>query len=341
MTKIVETSLRIRKEALNSSFSTSLRSVNELEVIEFHIKTDDGFNVFGETVATPAITGDTLMAIQSDLSGALTASILNKEFELPGDFYRNHVRDEVATRSAKSAVDLALYELAVAMAATTLSEFLGCKVSEVESDVTIPLSKIEEIPELLAARSEFTSFKVKLGSEKMEFRVEKIQLIREIIGINSGIRIDPNQAWSVEESIEFLEEIEHRELSIEYLEQPISAHNKAGLAQIRSQSNTKIMADESIFTVFDLEELARLNAVDLINIKIIKTGGITPALEIITRAQELGINFSIGTMMEGDKGVLAAALIAGAYKADYCHDLDAAWWAAHSLLKYHKGKVYI
>ena len=341
MTKIVETSLRIRKEALKSSFSTSLRSVSELEVVEFHIKTDDGYSVFGETVATPAITGDTLAAIQSDLSGALTAVILNKSFELPEDFYHSHVLDVIATRSAKSAVDLALYELASAMAATTLQDLLGCTVSEVESDVTVPLSEIEEIPKLLAARSEFTSFKVKLGSEDMDIRVEKIQLIRNIAGAKSTIRVDPNQAWSVEESIEFLKEVEKRGLDIEYLEQPISAQNKVGLAQIRAQSQTKIMADESIFTVSDLEELVRLDAIDLINIKIIKSGGITPALEIIKRAKELGVEFSIGTMMEGDKGVLAAVLLAGANRADYCHDLDAAWWAATSSLKYSKSKVYI
>ena len=341
MTKIVETSLRIRKEALRSSFSTSLRSVSELEVVEFHIKTDDGYSVFGETVATPAITGDTLATIQSDLNGALTTSILNKEFELPGDFYRSHVQNEVATRSAKSAVDLALYELEATMKATTLPDLLGCTVSDVKSDVTVPLSGIEDIPQLLAARSEFTSFKVKLGNEEMESRVEKIQLIRNIVGSNCRIRIDPNQAWSVNESIEFLEAVEHRELNIEYLEQPISAQNKAGLAQIREQSNTKIMADESIFTVSDLEQLAQLNAVDLVNIKIIKSGGITPALEIITRAQQLGLDFSIGSMMEGDKGVLAAVLLAGAFRSDYCHDLDAAWWLATSALKYSNSKVYI
>jgi len=341
MTKIVEISLRIRNEALRSSFSTSLRSVSELEVVEFHVKTDDGYSVFGETVATPAITGDTLTAIQSDLSGALTTAVLNKSFENPESFYRDHIQNEVATSSAKSAVDLALYELASAMAATTLRDFLGCTVSEVESDVTLPLSEIGEIPKLLAARSEFTSFKVKLGSENMDMRVEKIQLIRDIAGANSRIRIDPNQAWSVEESIEFLKEVEKRGLNIEYLEQPISAENRAGLAQIRAQSQTKIMADESIFTVMDLEELVRLDAIDLINIKIVKSGGITPVLEIIKRARELGIEFSIGTMMEGDKGVLAAVSLAGAHRADYCHDLDAAWWAASSALKYSKSKVYI
>ncbi|MDP1852453.1 MAG: enolase C-terminal domain-like protein [Candidatus Planktophila sp.] len=341
MTKIVETSLAVRKEALNSSFSTSLRSVSELDVIEFHIKTDDGYCVFGETVATPAITGHTLSTIQSDLSGTLTTAILNKDFELPGDFYRDHVQAETATTSAKSAVDLALYELAATIQAKTLPDLLECTVSEVKSDVTLPLSGVDDIPQLLAARSEFTSFKVKLSGEEMEIRVEKIQLIRDIVGSNCGIRVDPNQAWSVKESIKFLEAVEHRGLNIEYLEQPVSAQNKKGLAQIRAQSNTRIMADESIFTILDLEQLVQLNAVDLINIKIIKSGGITPALEIISRAEQLGIDFSIGTMMEGDKGVLAAVLLAGAYKSDYCHDLDAAWWATNSILKYRKGRVYI
>ena len=59
MTKIVETYYRVRREPLRTNFSTSLRSVNELSVIEFHIKSDDGISVFGECVETPAITGDT------------------------------------------------------------------------------------------------------------------------------------------------------------------------------------------------------------------------------------------------------------------------------------------
>lgn len=341
MTKIVETSYRVRKEPLQSSFSTSLRSIKELSVLEFHIKTDDGIEVFGETVETPAITGDTTAAIQSDFDFGLSQALIGKEFEGAASFYCKHIAQVPATNSAKSAVDLALYELQATVNGKSLSEILGCVVTQVKSDVTVPLSDISEIPTLLAARTEFSTFKIKLGSEDMKTRVEKIQLIRDIAGIKVGIRIDPNQAWSVEESLEFLLRTEKRGLNIEYLEQPVAANDKVGLAQIRQKRDTKIMADESIYTIADLDELYHLNAVDLINIKTIKSGGVTPSLQIIERANELGVGFSIGTMMEGDKGVLAAVLIAGAHRPDYCHDLDAAWWASNTHLRYAKSVVHI
>jgi len=254
-------------------------------------------------------------------------------------FYRAHIAQVSATNSAKSAVDLALYELQAVVSGKSLKEILGCLATQVKSDVTIPLSGISDIPTLLAARTEFSTFKIKLGSEDMKTRVNKIQLIRDIAGAEVGIRVDPNQAWSVDESITFLEEIERLGLEIEYLEQPIAATNKIGLAQIRQKCSTKIMADEALHTIADLEVLHELNSVDLINIKLLKSGGITPALEIIARAKELKVDFSIGTMMEGDKSVLAAILIAGAHRADYCHDLDAPWWASNTRFRYAKSMV--
>lgn len=341
MTKIVKTSYRVRKERLRSSFSTSLRSVSELSVLEFHIKTDNGIEVFGETVETPAITGDTISMIQSDFDLGLSKALIGKEFDGAASFYRSHIAQVPATNSAKSAVDLALYELQVVVDGKSLQEILGCVVTQVKSDVTIPLSEISEIPTLLAARSEFSTFKVKLGNEDMKTRVEKVQLIRDIAGAEVGIRVDPNQSWSVDESLDFLLEIEKRGVNIEYLEQPIAAENKAGLAQIRQKSDTKIMADEALYTTADLNELHQLNAVDLINIKTIKSGGITPALQIIERANELGIGFSIGTMMEGDKGAQAAILIAGSHRPDYCHDLDAPWWVSNTHFRYAKSMVQI
>ena len=341
MTKIVETTYRVRREPLRTSFSTSLRSINELSVIEFHIKTDDGIEVFGESVETPAITGDTTALIQSDFDLELRKALIDKEFEGAANFYRTHIAQVQATNSAKSAVDLALYELQAVVSGKSLKEILGCLATQVKSDVTIPLSGISDIPTLLAARTEFSTFKIKLGSEDMKTRVNKIQLIRDIAGAEVGIRVDPNQAWSVDESITFLEEIERLGLEIEYLEQPIAATNKIGLAQIRQKCSTKIMADEALHTIADLEVLHELKSVDLINIKLLKSGGITPALEIIARAKELKVDFSIGTMMEGDKSVLAAILIAGAHRADYCHDLDAPWWASNTRFRYAKSMVTI
>jgi len=339
MTKIVESWVTFRKEPLRESFSTSLRSVNELTIVEFHIKTDAGHEVFGETVETPAITGDTLNQIVLDLSTTLAEALIGSDFEGASSFFYKHLNNKLATRSAKSAVDIALYELEAAIQGKSLKQVLDCSVSDIDTDITVPLTSIDEIPQILADRQEFSCFKIKLGIDSLQTQIAKIALLRDISGAHARIRVDPNQAWSVEESIEFLKAADRLSLNIEYLEQPISASNKSGLARIRSQSSTKIMADESILTVEDLEELLSLDAVDLVNIKIIKSGGITPALEIIERAKAFGMEFSVGTMMEGDKGILAAFAIAGAQKPDYCHDLDAAWWASNSGFSYSAGKV--
>lgn len=341
MTKIVQTSLKVRKEPLKSSFSTSLRSVNELTIIEFHIRTDDGHEVFGETVETPAITGDSIEEIQLDLNRSLSSAICNKPFTHAGIFFNSHVFNIAATNSAKAAVDIALYELDAAITGRDLNAVFGASVVNLATDVTVPLSNLDQIPSLLAARTDFSTFKVKLASQSLDTNIAKVTLIRELIGPDAHIRIDPNQSWSVDESVEFLREIEKRSIRIEYLEQPVKGGDKAGLARVRKSAETKIMADESIYTIADLEELVALEAVDLINVKTIKSGGVTPALAIIERATELGIDYSIGTMMEGDKGVKAAFLIAAAHRPDYCHDLDAAWWAVTSSLTYAAGKVSI
>ncbi len=341
MTKIVESWVKFRKEPLRASFSTSLRSVNELTIVEFHIKTDDGHEVFGETVETPAITGDTLAQIEKDLRTVLPEALKNKEFETAASFFNSHISKLDVTKSAKCAVDIALYDLQAIIENRTLGQLLGSSVKHVTTDVTIPLTEISAIPNLIAERSDFPALKIKLGKDLVHKNIEKIRLVREIIGVKGLIRVDPNQAWSVEDSIEFLHHIEQDSLDIEYLEQPISAHNKVGMAAIRAQCSTKIMADESIYTVADLEELVNVQAIDLVNVKIIKSGGITPSIAIIKRAKELGVDFSIGSMMEGDKGVLGAYLLAGAYKPDYCHDLDAAWWALSTRFTYVEGKVSI
>ena len=111
MTKIVESWVKFRKEPLRASFSTSLRSVNELTIVEFHIKTDDGHEVFGETVETPAITGDTLAQIEKDLRTVLPEALKNKEFETAASFFNSHISKLDVTKSAKCAVDIALYDL--------------------------------------------------------------------------------------------------------------------------------------------------------------------------------------------------------------------------------------
>ena len=180
---------------------------------------------------------------------------------------------------------------------------------------------------------------MKLAKESVDLSMEKLRLIRELVGDSSAIRVDPNQAWSVAHTLSFLERVESEGLSIEYLEQPTPARQGEALAEIRRNTGIRIMADESCFTLQDLNALIDLEAVDLVNIKILKSGGLSSALEIARVAREAGVEVRVGSMMEGDGGVCAATALAGAIAPDEVHDLDASWWATDSRITYSGGEV--
>lgn len=340
MNSISRISVNTTLRHLREPFSTSLRTVTNFEVIELRIETDDGFIAYGEAVATPAITGDTLEMIMTDLNGPvkdfLTGSAFSSALELT-----TNIAELSVVSSAKAAADIALFNLASAMKNQTLPSLLGCQVKSVATDVTIPICEIADLPAIIEKRvaGGFRSFKVKLAMEPVELSIQKLQMIKELVGDSPGIRVDPNQAWTVTHTLGFLERIESSGFNIEYLEQPTPAQDKSALAQIYQNTDVPIMADESCFTIKDLHELIELEAVDLVNLKLLKSGGITPALEMAKVAKSAGIRALVGSMMESDRGVYAAAALAGAIAPDEVHDLDASWWATDSSIVYLDGEV--
>ena len=213
----------------------------------------------------------------------------------------------------------------------------------IATDVTIPITEISKLPAIVADRVKagFTFFKVKAHLEPVSELITKLKIIDELTPIGSHIRIDANQAWDFTHSAEVLKAISKNNLAIDYLEQPTQARDFAALAKIKEISEIPIMADESCFTPDDLSDLIQLNAMDLVNLKLLKSGGLTIARSMSERAKEAGIEVYIGSMMEGDQSLSAAATLAFEVAPDLVHDLDASWWAKESQLRYLNGKVYL
>lgn len=338
----MQTSCHIRPRILKEPFKTSLRTVTNFDVIEFIIETDDGLLGYGDAVETPVITGDTQEMILDDLDGPLRRLLLARTFTSPTEVATD-IANLPVVASAKAAAEMALYDLQSARENGSLALTLGSAELSVRSDITIPISNLDRLPTLVQKRLNdgFRTFKVKLGLEPIDISIEKLELVRDLAGESSLIRIDPNQAWSIPHTLAFLEEAENQGIPIDYLEQPTPAHDKAALAQIRRNTAVRIMADESCFAMEDLQELIELDAVDLVNIKLLKCGGITSALEMGKVALDAGIGVLIGSMMEGDRGVYTAACLASALAPREIHDLDASWWATESEVKYRDGKLLL
>ncbi|MEA3372409.1 MAG: enolase C-terminal domain-like protein, partial [Campylobacterota bacterium] len=133
--------------------------------------------------------------------------------------------------------------------------------------------------------------------------------------------IDANQAWSEAETLEIIEAIS--DLNITLIEQPVSAEELESMQHITAESTIPILADESVFTLEDAKKVIETKAADMINIKLMKCGGIYKAVEIIRLCEANGIRCMMGSMLEGPTSIAAAAHLSMVYPETISYlDLD-------------------
>ena len=330
MSEVVATRVSTYSRELRERFVTALRGVSEYRVIKFEICDEAGFWHVGETVETPKITGDSHELIMQELENKVPELIIGRDLTVA----IAEIRNSELTGSSKAAVDI------------SLNGARGTGVKEnfsIATDVTIPITTLDNLPALLKERVDagFTYFKIKANLEPVADFIEKLELINQLTPKGSHLRVDANQAWTYEHTVEVLKSITKANLTIDYLEQPTPARDFATLAKIKEISSLPIMADESCFTPADLTKLIKMNAADLVNLKLLKSGGLTVAREMAKTAREAGLGVYVGSMMEGDQSLSAAATLAAEVAPDLVHDLDASWWAKESQLRYESGMVYL
>ena len=223
--------------------------------------------------------------------------------------------------SAKAAIDIALHGIMGKTARRPLFELLGGYRQEVLTDITLGIKESEEMAKdaVKAVRKGFRALKVKVGVNPEE-DFERIREIRKAVGPNVAIRIDANQGWTVHQAIEVLKKLER--LNVEFVEQPVKADDIEGLAEVKKSSSIPVMADESVHSPEDALYLIRKEAADLINIKLMKSGGILKARKIAAVAEAANVPCMIGCMGESTIGITAGAHFAAAVKNVQYADLD-------------------
>ena len=194
-----------------------------------------------------------------------------------------------------------------------------------ETDLTISLNEPEEMvrDSLEAVAEGYTALKLKVGNEPA-LDIRRVQAIRNAVGPNIKIRLDANQGWSAKEAVRTIRKFEADGLDIELIEQPVKAHDWEGLKYVTDRVETDIMADESAFGPFEVFQLLSMRACDLINIKLMKAGGLHNALKIANFAETMDVQCMMGCMLESKVGITAAASIAAGKKIVTRADLDAA-----------------
>ena len=203
--------------------------------------------------------------------------------------------------SAKSAVSAALHDLAGKRLGIPLYRLWGLDPKTApRSSFTIAIAASrDELERRVAEAAEYPVLKVKLGTDR---DAEIIAAVRNAAP-DKTLRVDANAAWTPKHAVRMIEVLV--DAGVEILEQPVPAHDLDGLRYVRERSPLPVIADESCVTASDIPRL--IGAVDGINIKLSKCGGLREALRMIATARAHNLRVMAGCMVETSLGISAAA----------------------------------
>src|SRR5262249_10207503 len=143
--------------------------------------------------------------------------------------------------------------------------------------------------------------KVKVGTGD---DVERVRIVRETMGPAVTIRVDANGAWSFDQAVATIRDIAC--FGVAAVEQPIPRSTPADFPMLRRQVSVPLMADESMVTEEDAQQLIEAKAVDYLNIRVSKCGGISRSARIARLAARAGIRVQVGSQV-GETAILSAA----------------------------------
>lgn len=319
---------------LTKPFKTALRTVTTAYSIVVKVTTEEGRVGFGEAPPTHVITGDSLESIRYAINEVISPqviglSLLEKELI----FQRIH-KAIVRNSSAKAAVDMAIFDLLGQYAKLPLYQYLGGYRNKLITDFTVSVNDPIEMAEdaYRYVGQGFQTLKVKVGIGTIQEDINRIQAIRKRVGKEIKIRLDANQGWNAKEAVRAIGTMEDAGLNIEFVEQPVSSDDIEGLKYVTERTITPIMADESVFSVYDAKRVLDMRAADMINIKLMKSGGIHQAIKINALAEASGVICMVGSMIETKLGITAAAHFAASQPNVQFYDFDAPLMLAEDIV---------
>lgn len=299
----------------------SLGAITHSTSVVVEIQTDEGITGIGEGAASTFVTGETMDGAEAVLKSFEKALIGTD----PGDIEKVHrimERTSAHAPVAKAAVDIACYDILGKKAGMPVYKLLGGNENMLETDMTIGIQTPEVMAELAAehVKAGFKVLKTKVGNGRDE-DIERIRRIRKAAGEHVKLRLDANQAWTPKEALDMIERL--NEYDIELVEQPVPYYDLDGLAYVTRHSRVPIMSDESAFDAKDVFHLVQRHAVDYVNIKLMKCGGIWEAMKMNAVCEAAGVECMLGCMAEETNiGATAVASLGAAVQNITRADID-------------------
>jgi L-alanine-DL-glutamate epimerase-like enolase superfamily enzyme len=287
-------------------YTIAFKTVDVVRNVFVEIILENGMTGIGSGNPSEYVTGENLnqtiaVLIEKNLEFLIGRDVreMNQlHFEILQKFPKNP--------AARAALDIALYDVFTKYLNVPLVKFLGQKIKTLATSNTIGIKNVEEtLKEAIEYdKNGFKVLKVKLGKD-LEEDIERMVKLREHFGKRMIIRIDANQGYSTQQTIDFYNRTKH--LDIELIEQPLPAKAVNEMKNLPDEIKAKIAADESLLSPKDAVELVKPpHAAGIFNIKLMKCGGVNQALKIADIALHENVDLFWGCNDESIVSITAA-----------------------------------
>jgi len=295
---------------LKEPFVISYVHLDDMPTIFVRVETDEGTVGWGEAVPDQNVTGETWESTYHVIKHELAPLIINEDpFAI--DYIHQKFSHKInGVPSAKAALDIAIYDLMGKITGQPVYQLIGGKAhEELQVPRVISIKDPQEMAEDARSFVEagFRNIKMKVGTNA-DTDIERIKAVRNAIGNTIQLRVDANQGWNRIEALKVIRETS--ECHVDWYEQPVKAHDIRALKEIRSVANHKVMIDEGVHNIYDLVNVIEMRAADMLNIKLMKSGGIYPALALASLAEAADMPCQVGSMVESAIGTMAGAHLA-------------------------------
>lgn len=306
---------------LSEPYTIAYETIDETCNVFLRIETSTGLIGYGCAAPDLSVTGETPGEVIQTSEEIIRPVIEGADPLRIAMLLSKLKADDRIGPSALAMVDMALYDILGKAAGMPVFLLLGGFRDRIKTSITIGILPTAETVQ--RARSfidmGFNCLKIKGGTDVNQ-DVERVLSVREAVGKRVELRFDANQGYSVEETMFFADAT--RKAGLELIEQPTPKNELEMLGNVTRNVPVPIMADESLLNLMDAFKLARSGLVDMVNIKLMKVGGISEAIQINGVALAGGITAMIGCMDEAALAVAAGLHFALARPNVAYADLD-------------------
>jgi L-alanine-DL-glutamate epimerase-like enolase superfamily enzyme len=288
------------------------------------METKSGLIGWGNAAPDPHVTGETIDRTEETLSSTLIPAIIGRDARALAEIFAAGQQYAWHAPAARAAIDMAAYDVFGQHVKLPLHQLFGLARPQILTSVTLGILPLAECVRQAReyVKAGFRVLKLKTGRDWQE-DVARVQAVRQAVGAGIALRVDANQGYDVSQALRFILGIKNCE--IEFVEQPTPAKNLDDLKAVRHSSSIPIMADESVLAGGDVLNIAANGIADMVNLKLMKAGGITSAMQATAVAAAGKLPVMLGCNDESRISIAAAVHLACALNGVHFADLDGAF----------------